>query len=345
MSVAAIDSNKALASFSQRNSQVEIAAPGVDVLSTMPFTEASLTVSGQGFIVASMTGTFQGTASAGLVDGARCTANNSNWNGRVVLCERGDISFADKARFVQQSGGRAALVYNNEPGSFAGTLGSFASTIPTVSMSQEDGQFLRANRIGATANVSTVMTNPASGYGLMSGTSMASPHAAGAAAAIWSSMPSATNQQVRDAMNSTAEDLGAAGRDNSFGWGLVRTAAAINALAGTGGGGEEPPPPAVDVASVGSVAMSFTKKGKNNQARATVTALGNGSPLSGASVSGCFSGAVSGCGTGTTNSNGQVTFQSGNFQSSASVQFCVSSVSKSGFTFQSSSNDCGSGTP
>lgn len=36
VSVAAVDSNKSLASFSQKNSQVEIAGPGVDVLSTYP---------------------------------------------------------------------------------------------------------------------------------------------------------------------------------------------------------------------------------------------------------------------------------------------------------------------
>lgn len=36
VSVAAVDSNKALASFSQKNSQVEIAGPGVNVLSTYP---------------------------------------------------------------------------------------------------------------------------------------------------------------------------------------------------------------------------------------------------------------------------------------------------------------------
>jgi serine protease len=346
MSVAAINSNKALASFSQRNSQVEIAAPGVDVLSTMPFTDASLSVSGQSFIVATMDGTFRGTASAGLVDGARCTANNSAWNGRVVLCERGDIAFADKARFVQQSGGRAVIIYNNEPGSFGGTLGSLVSTIPTLSASREDGLFLKANRIGATAAVSTVMTSPANGYGLMSGTSMASPHAAGAAAAIWSSKPSATNAEIRSAMTSTAEDLGTAGRDNSFGWGLVRTA---NAIAALNGGGTTPPPPpppppADGVASVGSVAMTFTKKGKNFQARAAVTVVADGQPLSSASVSGCFSGAVSGCGTGSTNSSGQVAFTSGNF-TSGNVQFCVTSVSKSGYTFQSGSNDCGNATP
>jgi serine protease len=231
MSVAAIDANKALASFSQRNAQVEIAAPGVGVLSTMPFTDASVTVSNVGYIVAAFTGTFQGNASGALINGGRCTATNSTWSGRVVLCERGDIAFADKMTFVQNSGGRAAIIYNNVAGDFSGTLNGAASSIPTVSMSQADGQFLIANRIGVTAAVSSIKTNPANGYSTMDGTSMASPHVAGAAAAIWSAVPTATNAQIRNAMNSTAEDLGTAGRDNSFGWGLVRTRNAIDSLA------------------------------------------------------------------------------------------------------------------
>jgi serine protease len=340
MSVAAVDSNKALASFSQRNSQVEIAAPGVAILSTMPFTDANVSVAGAGYIVTALTGSFQGTASAALVDGGQCTSANGAWSGKVVLCERGTVSFADKNSNVQSSGGRATIIYNNVAGGFSGTLNGAASTIPGVTMSQEDGQFLKANRLGQTTAVSTVYQNPANGYGPMDGTSMASPHAAGAAAAIWSTNPAASNQQVRSAMTSTAEDLGTAGRDNSFGYGLVRTANAISAL----GGGSEPPP-ADRTSAVGSVALSFAVKGKSYTARATVTALGDGAPLAGASVSGCFSGAVSGCGTGTTGSNGQVAFTSGSFKSRSNVTFCVSAISKDGYSFTSSSKDCGSGTP
>ena len=36
MSVAAVDSNKEHANFSQRNNQVDISAPGVNILSTVP---------------------------------------------------------------------------------------------------------------------------------------------------------------------------------------------------------------------------------------------------------------------------------------------------------------------
>jgi serine protease len=230
VSVAAVNSSKALASFSQRNSQVELAAPGVDVLSTMPFTSSSFSVSGISYSVTALTGSFQGSRSGALINGGRCTATNSSWNGRVVMCERGDISFADKMTFVQNSGGRAAVIYNNVAGGFSGTLNGASSSIPTVSMSQADGQFMIANRIGQTAAVSTVYQNPGNGYAPMDGTSMASPHVAGAAAAVWSAHPWATNAEVRSALTSTAEDLGAAGRDNSFGWGLIRTANAMAAL-------------------------------------------------------------------------------------------------------------------
>lgn len=125
MSVAALDSSKSLASFSQKNSQVEIAAPGVDVLSTYP----------------------EGTGSQG-------------------------------------------------------------------------------------------------NYGTMSGTSMASPHVAGVAALVWSHHPSCSAQQIRDALNATAEDLGSAGRDVRFGYGLVQTKDAVDYITANGcagGGGQEPP--------------------------------------------------------------------------------------------------------
>ncbi|MDQ3038743.1 MAG: S8 family serine peptidase, partial [Pseudomonadota bacterium] len=234
MSVAATDSNNVVASFSQFNSQVEIAAPGVGVLSTYPFRDAAMTVGSAGFIVSAVTGTIQGSATGGMVNGGRCLSAGS-WAGKVVLCERGDISFVDKVNAVKAGGGVAAVIYNNVPGGFTGTLGTgVTSTIPAISMSQEDGQGLVASSLGQTANVNTVPDSNASAYAYLDGTSMASPHTAGSAAIIWSADPTKTNLQVRNAMTSTALDLGAAGRDNYYGNGLVQTLAATEALLGGG---------------------------------------------------------------------------------------------------------------
>lgn len=120
ISVAAIDSNKNLASFSQRNSQVELAAPGVGVLSTTPFADAAVEVD-RSYLAEPMDRTARTTATGNLVDGGLCLSPG-NWSGRTVLCQRGQVSFSDKVNAVQAGGGVAAIVYNNEPGGFGGQL-------------------------------------------------------------------------------------------------------------------------------------------------------------------------------------------------------------------------------
>lgn len=59
------------------------------------------------------------------------------------------------------------------------------------------------------------------GYGYISGTSMATPHVAGLAALVWSLDPSLTNDQVRDRIQDSADDLGVAGWDQYFGYGRI----------------------------------------------------------------------------------------------------------------------------
>lgn len=53
------------------------------------------------------------------------------------------------------------------------------------------------------------------------GTSMASPIVAGIASLLFTANPNLSSEQVRELLCSTALDLGAAGRDNYYGWGLV----------------------------------------------------------------------------------------------------------------------------
>jgi len=64
-------------------------------------------------------------------------------------------------------------------------------------------------------------------YASLSGTSMAAPHVAGVAALVIANDPSLTNVQVREKLAATARDLGAAGRDAEYGFGLVDAAAAL----------------------------------------------------------------------------------------------------------------------
>lgn len=64
-------------------------------------------------------------------------------------------------------------------------------------------------------------------YGYKSGTSMACPHVSGVAALILAVYPTWTNDQVRQHLWDTAEDLGAPGWDQYFGYGLVDAEAAV----------------------------------------------------------------------------------------------------------------------
>ncbi len=61
-----------------------------------------------------------------------------------------------------------------------------------------------------------------------SGTSYAAPLVSGAAAVVWSAFPYFTNDQVRQAILGGAKDLGAAGVDSVFGWGLLDVSKAAN---------------------------------------------------------------------------------------------------------------------
>jgi len=72
----------------------------------------------------------------------------------------------------------------------------------------------------AAPGVDILSTYPG-GYEYMSGTSMACPHVAGTAALVMVSEPTFTNSEVRQRLQATADDLGAAGFDYWYGYGLV----------------------------------------------------------------------------------------------------------------------------
>ncbi len=73
-------------------------------------------------------------------------------------------------------------------------------------------------------------TVPGGGWATNSGTSMASPHVAGVVALVLGAGTPASN--VRALLQTTADDLGTPGRDNLYGYGLVRADVAVLGSAG-----------------------------------------------------------------------------------------------------------------
>jgi len=229
VSVAAIDATYTAADFSQFNNNTELAAPGVGVLSTVPYVPNSfLFVGDQSYPGLPMEFSPYGSATGELADGGRCLTTG-DWAGQVVLCERGDADFVDKVMNVQNSGGVGAVIYNNEPGLFSGTLGKKGDYIVALSISREDGLAALAY-VGDVATVQSSESVPGSSYEAWNGTSMATPHVSGVAALLWSANPKWTNVQIREAMAMTAMDLGDEGWDPHYGYGLVQAYDALQYL-------------------------------------------------------------------------------------------------------------------
>lgn len=268
ISVAAVDSTGTLASFSQRNADVELAAPGVDVVSTTPFRPASLSVGANSWAASNIDGATRADVSGVLVNGGLCDTIGA-WAGQIVLCQRGTTTFAQKVANVQAGGGAGAVIYNNIAGALTATL-SGTSTIPAIALSQADGQ-AAVTAAGQLANLADALV-AGNGYEAYSGTSMATPHVSGAAALIWSLNPTRTNADVRTALQNTALDKGTVGRDTSYGYGLIQAKAANDYLANpTPPPPPPPPPPASITLSVTKVLINSNRYARLVWANATGT--------------------------------------------------------------------------
>jgi aminopeptidase YwaD len=109
-----------------RASSLSVVSPAADTVPALPFERSA-------------SGTVRGTLVAGGLGAP--SQLPSQIRGSIVLIERGDLLFSEKVGNAQAAGARAAIIYNNEAGTFFGTLQD-QSAIPAVSISQAAGQSL-----------------------------------------------------------------------------------------------------------------------------------------------------------------------------------------------------------
>jgi thermitase len=96
-------------------------------------------------------------------------------------------------------------------------------SVAAVDSSEAHASFSNANsdvEVSA-AGVNVLSTKRGGGYVQFSGTSMATPHAAGVAALIAFHNPTWTGAQVRSKLDAATDDLGTPGRDSTYGFGAV----------------------------------------------------------------------------------------------------------------------------
>lgn len=231
IAVGAVDRNNAIASFSNRGTNIDVVAPGVGVLSSVPLGQGSessvsnngTTYTAYGFEFAGNTSGYTGK----LVDCGLGQLNDFPSGvpiGYIALIQRGTIGFAEKVTNAMNAGARGAIIYNNVSGDFTGTLGGAGNWIPAVSVSQAVGTTLKAQaQVGASATV----VNQVSDWDHYDGTSMATPHTTGVIALIWSANQALSNTTVESYLFATCTDLGAAGYDTTYGRGLINADAAV----------------------------------------------------------------------------------------------------------------------
>lgn len=234
ISVAAVDENLAKASFSQYNKDVELAGPGVNTLSAQPLGTGSKSTVSEGSTTYKSVGlefSPNGTVNGPLVECGLATTTTSctgkpasgAW---IAVVSRGTNAFSEKVTNVMAQGAAAVLLTNNDTalpddaGNF--TLGAAGNWIPTASVSYNSGVAIRNGGLG-----SGTVSLTAWDYAYYQGTSMATPHVSAVAALAWSAKPTLSAATIRTVLQATAQDLGAKGRDNNFGYGLVKADAAV----------------------------------------------------------------------------------------------------------------------
>jgi subtilisin family serine protease len=251
VSVGAVDSNNVIADFSQRGADLKLVAPGVNVISTflngrvatddgrkIPANFADGTLSSGDDACLS-----KGPVTARFVSGGtgNVTEIPASVSGKIALIERGgtdpsgtSLTFLAKTRNALAKGAIGVVVYSNAnpvvtPG-FSALTQTDVNTLPPMALIERaDGLALLA-----TPNVTLTMSFDGHGltelFALLNGTSMATPHAVGAAALVWAVSPNSTSTNVATALEQTAKDLGTAGQDTTYGHGLVDALAAAKQL-------------------------------------------------------------------------------------------------------------------
>ncbi len=235
LAVGAVDGQEQVASFSNRGEALSLVAPGVDVVSSVNLqavTAPTLEAGGQTYTTRSLY-----FASAGDVTGELVDCGRGEFDGcRRNTCE-GFIAYvrllpgnspSHLALTAMRQGARAILFGVNESMSESWEIeleGPGFAWVPAVAVGQEDHAALRAH-VGKPVHLRLEGVD----YARFSGTSMAVPHVAGAAALVWSKRPTLTGAQVRGLLEATAKDLGPAGHDAHHGHGLVQAWAALEAL-------------------------------------------------------------------------------------------------------------------
>ena len=167
-------------------------------------------------------------------------------------------------------------------------------------------------------------TWPNNNYVFSAGTSMAAPHVSGVAALIKSQDSSMTNNQIRERLWNTADDLGDPEWDEFYGYGRVNAFTAISTLPGTA-----PPPPLPSI-SIGNVALD---EGNSGTTSFVFTVTRSGDTSGSSSVSFTTADGSAFATSDYTSTSGTASFGPGDIQTTVTVNVSGDTAVESDETF------------
>jgi subtilisin family serine protease len=238
VAVSGIDRSGKHASFSNRGDEVDLVAPGVDVMSTMRI--------GRGRVGSVLLGVLLdkglalpahplelspiGNREGSVVDCRFVEPDPfpAEVKGNVAFVERGGQTPRAKADAAMKAGATAMILVNTtgDGTPFRGTLGYGSARSPlAVGVTASNGAAILGHT--GTVRVDSYVTD----YETSDGTSLSAPFVVGVAALIRALRPDLSAGEVLEVLLRTAKDLGAPGCDELYGCGLVSAFAAAREVA------------------------------------------------------------------------------------------------------------------
>jgi subtilisin family serine protease len=170
-----------------------------------------------------------GALGSGSTSGvAGCITYLADRGAKVISMSLGGGASTTLQNAVTYARNRDALLIAAAGNDGDATLNYPAAYADVVSVAATDETDTRASFSNANADVEVaapgvdvLSTWNDGSYDAISGTSMATPHVAGVAALIRAKSPALTWQQARAKLTAATDDLGPAGRDPQYGFGLV----------------------------------------------------------------------------------------------------------------------------
>ena len=203
---------------SSYGSQTELSAPGQNVLSTYA-SNAAVHISGGTSYPASTVNGSPGTSASGKME--LCDASDDKCGADICLYQKSASDQVSKLVEACEKGGGAGMIVFTASNQAMDTW-SAASSIPVVSVSLTVGRSLKNDHEGDDVTIGDIGEDDIEySYHYLTGTSMASPHAAAGAALLWSNFPDCSNHQIRYALAVTA-DHPDGGCDNHMGYGVIQ---------------------------------------------------------------------------------------------------------------------------